>query len=70
VLEFLPLDDAVADALRGRGRSVEGAVLTAVLAYEYGIPAAASAVAPDVRAVGSAYCRALAWTQTVTAGLG
>jgi EAL and modified HD-GYP domain-containing signal transduction protein len=24
VLEFLPLDDAVADALRGRGRSVEG----------------------------------------------
>ncbi len=66
VLDLLPLDAVIADALRDRAGPA-GAVLAAVLAHERGTPWLDSG--PGEPAVGAAYSEALAWTQEIAAGL-
>ena len=70
VLELLALEPPISEALRTR-RGVEGAALAAVIAYEHGTlaPEGQQAV-PDLSAVGAAYGDALAWMQSVAAGIG
>jgi c-di-GMP-related signal transduction protein len=70
VLELLPLEPAISDALRTR-RGAEGAALAAVIAYEQGeaAPDGTEAVT-ELRAIGAAYCEALDWTQTVATRIG
>jgi EAL and modified HD-GYP domain-containing signal transduction protein len=63
-LHELPLDDAVVDALL-RGEGADGAALTAVLDYEWGMGPVGDPGAHDP--LGEAYAEALTWSMQTTA---